>query len=78
MKATADLFPSLIGHLAYGAVLGVVFHLLEAHYNPWWLPVTRAQQTRIARRKEQLLTSAPALWALVIVIALTLPLLLSQ
>jgi uncharacterized membrane protein YagU involved in acid resistance len=78
VQATADRFASLIGHLAYGATLGVVFHILEAHYNPWWLPVTRAQQTRIARRKEQLQTSAPALWALVIVIALTLPLLLSQ
>lgn len=77
VQAAAALFGSLIGHLAYGAALGVVFHLLEAHHNPWWLPLTRAEAMRVARRKEQLLTSAPALWALVVVIALTLPLLLS-
>jgi uncharacterized membrane protein YagU involved in acid resistance len=78
VQAAAESFPSLVGHLGYGAALGVVFHILEARYSPWWLPVTRAQEARIARRKEQLLTSAPALWALVVVMALTLPLLLSQ
>jgi uncharacterized membrane protein YagU involved in acid resistance len=78
VQAAAEGFASLIGHLGYGAALGVVFHVFEARYNPWWLPVTRAQEARVARRKEQLLTSSPALWALVVVIALTLPLLLSQ
>ena len=44
--------------------------------NPWWIPRTRAEAARVGRRKEQLLTSAPALWALVVVIALVLPVLL--
>jgi uncharacterized membrane protein YagU involved in acid resistance len=77
VQAASALFGSLIGHLAFGAGLGVVFHWLEARHNPWWLPRTRMEEARVARRKEQLLTAAPALWALVVVIALTLPVLLS-
>ncbi len=77
VQAAAALFGSLVAHLAYGAALGVAFHLLEARHNPWWLPRTRMEETRVARRKEQLLSSAPALWALVVVIALTLPIVLS-
>ncbi len=75
-QTAAGLFASLVGHLAYGAGLGVVFHLLEARQNPWWIPRTRADAVRVGRRKEQLLTSAPALWALVVAIALVLPVLL--
>lgn len=69
----AGQLATLVGHLVYGAALGVVFHLLEARYNPWWIPWTEAEAARVARRKEQVLTSAPAVWTLVIVIALTLP-----
>jgi len=68
---------SLIGHLAYGAALGVTFHLLEARYNPWWISHTDAEAVRSARRRDQVLTSAPALWALVVLIALTLPVVLT-
>jgi len=75
-EAAATAFPSLIGHLAYGASLGVTFYLLEARYRPWWVPRDQAQATRVALRKKQILTSAPALWALVVVISLTLPVLL--
>ncbi len=78
VEAAAGLFAILIGHLAYGAGLGVVFHLLEARQNPWWIPRTRAEAARIGRRKEQLLTSAPALWTLVVVIALVLPVILGK
>lgn len=77
-QAAAELFASLVGHLAYGAGLGVVFHVLEARHNPWWIPRSRAEAARVARRKELVLTSAPALWVLVVVIALTLPVLLSM
>ncbi len=76
-EVAAALLPSLIGHLAYGAALGVTFHLLEARYNPWWISHTEAEAALAAARKEQMLTSAPALWALVVVIALTLPVVLS-
>jgi uncharacterized membrane protein YagU involved in acid resistance len=76
-EVAGALMPSLIGHLAYGAALGVTFHLLEARYNPWWVSHTDAEAAHSARRRDQVLTSAPALWALVVVIALTLPLVLS-
>ena len=76
VQTAAGQFASLVGHLAYGAGLGIVFHLLEARQNPWWIPRTRAEAARVGRRKEQLLTSAPALWALIVVIALVLPVLL--
>ncbi|HET9001507.1 MAG TPA: hypothetical protein VFP86_17845 [bacterium] len=73
----AGLLPALVGHLLYGAGLGVTFHLLEARYSPWWIPHTHVEASAAARRREQVLTSAPALWALVVVIALTLPILLA-
>lgn len=76
-EVAGALLGSLIGHFAYGAALGVTFHLLEARYNPWWISHTDADAARAARRREQVLTSAPALWALVVVIALTLPVVLS-
>jgi len=76
VESAAALFPYLIGHLAYGAALGIVFHLLEARQNPWWIPRTHAEAARVARHREQLLTSAPALWALIVMIALVIPVLL--
>jgi uncharacterized membrane protein YagU involved in acid resistance len=76
--AAASTFPSLVGHLAYGAVLGVVFHLLEARSTPWWVSRTELQEARVARRREQLRSSAPAVWVLVVVIALTIPIVLGQ
>ena len=59
----AGLLPSLVGHLLYGAGLGVAFHLLEARYSPWWIPHTHLEAAAAAHRREQVLTSAPALWA---------------
>ena len=74
--AAAALFPNLIGHLAYGAGLGITIYLLEARYHPWWIPRTQFEEARVARRREEVLTSAPSLWTLVVVISLTLPVLL--
>jgi hypothetical protein len=68
---------SLVGHLAYGASLGMVFHLLEARYSPWWVPLRQQEATRAARRREHVLTSAPALWVTVALIALMLPIVLA-
>jgi uncharacterized membrane protein YagU involved in acid resistance len=76
VEAAGELLPSLIGHLVYGAGLGVTFYLLEVRYSPWWMTRTQAEAARVARRKEQVLTSAPALWVLVVMIALTLPVML--
>ena len=75
--AVAATFPNLVGHLAYGAGLGVIFYLLEARYSPWWVPRRRAEVESVARYKEQVLTPAPALWALLIAAGLTLPILLA-
>ena len=73
----AALMASLIGHLAYGAGLGLTFHHFEALFSPWWVPQRMADAARARRRREQVLTSAPAIWALVVVVALTLPVMLS-
>ena len=74
----AQGFPFLIGHLIYGSGLGITFYLLEARYKPWWVPRRQAEAELINRRREQVLTSAPALWTLVVVISLTLPVLLGS
>ena len=78
VEAAAAAFPNLIGHLLYGAGLGIMFYILEARYSPWWIPRRQVEAERVARRKEQLLTSAPALWALLVALGLTLPVLLSS
>lgn len=72
-EAWVATFPHMIGHLAYGAGLGVMFYWLEARYSPWWVTRTQAGAAMVAYRKEQLMTSAPALWALLVAVALTLP-----
>jgi hypothetical protein len=51
---------------------------MEARYNPWWIPLRQAEAERIKRRKEQLFTSAPALWVMIVVIALTVPIILGS
>ena len=76
--AAASVFPNLIGHLGYGAGLGVTFYLLEARYSPWWVPRTEVQAARLERRKEEVQTSGPALWTLLILLGLTLPVLLAK
>ncbi|MEJ2148184.1 MAG: hypothetical protein P8Z40_01755 [Chloroflexota bacterium] len=78
VSAAADAFPALVGHLAYGAGLGAAIYLLEERGIPWWLSRSEVEAARIARRQEQILTSAPAIWVLVVVIALTLPAILGM
>lgn len=74
--AVASAFPSLVGHLTYGAGLGLTFLVLEARSRPWWLTRTEVEVLRVERRRANL-QGAPAVWALVIVIALTIPIVLS-
>jgi uncharacterized membrane protein YagU involved in acid resistance len=76
--AAASAFASLIGHLAYGAGLGLVFHRLEARLNPHTLADVGDQATAARSRREQLLAAAPALWSVMVVIILTVPLVLGE
>jgi len=71
-------FPALIGHLAYGAALGAVYYRLETRTNPWWVTRNQAEAQHVAARRDQTLGSAPALWGLTVLIALTIPLLISS
>tara|TARA_B100000749_G_scaffold277355_1_gene266133 strand:+ start:935 stop:1246 length:312 start_codon:yes stop_codon:yes gene_type:complete len=76
--AVAGTFPSLVGHLMYGAGLGAMLHAMEAGQNPWWITRRQAATERVDRRRQQALTAAPALWTLVVVMALTLSMLLGS
>jgi hypothetical protein len=49
--------------------LGVAFYLLEARHNPWWITRSETEAERTRARREQMLTSAPALWAFVVFVA---------
>jgi uncharacterized membrane protein YagU involved in acid resistance len=75
--AMGAAFPGLVGHLAYGAALGAVYQWLENRANPWWLTRGETEARRVAARRDQALGSAPALWMLTVLIALTLPILVS-
>lgn len=77
VAAAAAAFPSLIGHLAYGAGLGLTFHALEARYSPWWITRTEAEAARMAGRRQEATTAGPALWALLVLIAVLLPVVLA-
>lgn len=77
LAAAAATFPSLIGHLAYGAALGLVFHGLEVRFSPWWITRNELEAGRAQFRRDQVLGSAPALWALIAMFAVTVPLLLA-
>jgi uncharacterized membrane protein YagU involved in acid resistance len=70
-------FPSLVGHLGYGAALGAVYYRLEARTNPWWMTRSEVEADRAAMRRDQALSAAPAVWVLIVVIALTVPVLTS-
>ncbi|MEJ7697361.1 MAG: hypothetical protein WKF78_12255 [Candidatus Limnocylindrales bacterium] len=76
VEAAAAAFPSLIGHLAYGAGLGLAFHVLESRYSPWWITRTEAEGRRMARRLVEAQSAGPALWALLVLVAMTLPIIL--
>jgi uncharacterized membrane protein YagU involved in acid resistance len=47
--ALALSFPSLIGHLAYGAVLGLLYQRLEERTGPWHLTRSEATAGRLPR-----------------------------
>ncbi len=77
VEAAAAAFPSLIGHLSYGAGLGLTFYALEARYSPWWITRTETEAARMGGRRSEALSAGPALWALLVLIAVLLPIVLS-
>ncbi len=76
-QVAGALIPSLVGHLAYGGAVGIVFYLLEVRYNPWWVPHTELMAAQSERRRAEVLASASALWVLVVMLGLTLPIMLA-
>ena len=77
VAAAAAAFPSLIGHLAYGAGLGLTFHALEARYSPWWITRSDTEAARMAGRRIEAASAGPALWAVLVLVAVLLPVVLS-
>ncbi|GAB2817105.1 hypothetical protein GCM10027176_22160 [Actinoallomurus bryophytorum] len=75
--AIAAAFPGLVGHLAYGGALGAAYAWLEHRENPWWVARSHTEAVRATARREQVLGSAPALWTLTVLIALTIPVLVA-
>ena len=49
-ETAASVFPNLVGHLAYGAGVGVTFHLLESRYSQWLVPRRQADVKRLEHR----------------------------
>src|SRR5262249_3060390 len=73
----AASFPSLVGHLAYGAVLGLVYQRLEQRVSPWQSTRREAAAARAPARQGQPLGAAPGLWSLMTCVALLVPILVS-
>lgn len=72
----AAQFPSLVGHLLYGAALALTFLALERRHRAW-LAADERLAMRETRRRRPLQTSAPAVWLLVVGLGVSLPIVLS-
>ena len=75
MQAADLLLPSLLGHVIYGAALGLVFFWLESHHaaGPHLEKRVAAHEVRLRRPPG---TPAPALWLVVLGLGVVLPIVL--
>lgn len=73
VEAAASAFPGLIGHLAYGASLGLTFYVLESRYTPWWVSRTEREAALMSGRRAIADSAGPALWASLVLVAILLP-----
>jgi hypothetical protein len=83
LAAALVAYPSLLGHLAYGGVTALVYQVLTGRHDPMLQAARRrADSPRGAKRRRLPVlapvagTPAPALWALVLLTGILLPLLL--
>jgi uncharacterized membrane protein YagU involved in acid resistance len=72
-------YPSLIGHLGYGATTALAYQLLAQRHDPMMRSIvhTARQNQGSYRAPRTSGTPAPALWVLVLVAGVTLPLILA-
>lgn len=78
LAAALAAYPSLLGHLAYGGVTALVYQVLTGRHDPM---LQEAHRRGAKRRRLPVLapvagTPAPALWTLVLLTGILLPLLL--
>lgn len=69
--AVAAGFASLIGHLAYGAGVGLTLASLERRSNPWWTAATVARARRAQLGRARTAATGPALWSMSSVVVLS-------
>jgi len=74
LESALGAYPSLIGHLAYGGATALAYQLLVMRYDPSQRPGLRRIRTHSWRTPG---TSVPALWVVVLVLGIMLPLIFS-
>lgn len=79
LLAVTELYPSLVGHLLYGAGLAIFFQFLAQRYDDD-SPVRLRRGGQLRQRSNQELTTAqamPAVWMTILMLGIVLPLLMA-